>query len=265
MNPPRLLPSYGNRALYKHALDFAARLLRHSYPLSWLSLFDRYTIQLSLAESGSDLSCLSLLLSCETMDQAAGEGTKRAKGRMSTQIRWGCYPETRFASLVLRLGRRPIYCSTSCCCIRPSIAYACDTHHGSSAPPRPLLCERSLLQRADGSAKWAQEGSAVLAAVHGPVAAGPRKENPERAMVEVIFKPRTGLPSSKEHELEEVLRQTVEGVLLATLHPRTLVTVVVQVLQADGSLLACAVNAACAALVDAGVPLASLFGEPAVG
>lgn len=105
----------------------------------------------------------------------------------------------------------------------------------------------------------------MLAAVHGPVAAGPRKENPERAMVEVIFKPRTGLPSSKEHELEEVLRQTVEGVLLATLHPRTLVTVVVQVLQADGSLLACAVNAACAALVDAGVPLASLFGEPAVG
>jgi len=104
----------------------------------------------------------------------------------------------------------------------------------------------------------------VLAAVHGPVAAGPRKENAERAVVEVVFKPRSGLPTSADHELEEVLRATVEGALLAALHPRTLVTVVVQVLQADGALLACAVNAACAALVDAGVPLASLFASVSV-
>jgi exosome complex component RRP46 len=106
-----------------------------------------------------------------------------------------------------------------------------------------------------------QDGSAVLAAVHGPAAAGPRKENPERAAVEVVFKPRSGLPGSQEHEWEEILRQAVEGVLLASLHPRTLVTVVVQVLSADGALLSCAANAACAALADAGIPLTSLFGE----
>jgi hypothetical protein len=35
----------------------------------------------------------------------------------------------------------------------------------------------------------------------------------------------------------------------------------VQVLQADGSLLAVAVNAVCAALTDAGVPMNSMFGE----
>jgi ribonuclease PH len=136
----------------------------------------------------------------------------------------------------------------------------------SSPPARatpnnsPLLCERSLLQRADGSAKWVQDGSAVLAAVSGPAAAGPRRENSERAVVEVVFKPCSGLAGSREREWEEVLRETVGGVLLAALHPRTLVTVVVQVLQADGALLSCAVNAACAALVDAGVPLTSLFG-----
>lgn len=38
-------------------------------------------------------------------------------------------------------------------------------------------------------------------------------------------------------------------------------TDVPQVLQAGGSLLACALNAACAALVDAGVPLSSMFCE----
>ncbi|GBF94102.1 exosome complex exonuclease [Raphidocelis subcapitata] len=124
---------------------------------------------------------------------------------------------------------------------------------------RPLLCERGLLQRADGSAKWVQGGSAVLAAVNGPAAAGPRREDAERAVVEVVFKPRNGPAGSCESELGEVLRGAVEGVLLASLHPRTAVTLVVQVLQADGALLACAANAACAALVDAGVPLSALF------
>ncbi len=33
-----------------------------------------------------------------------------------------------------------------------------------------------------------------------------------------------------------------------------------QVLQEDGSVLPCALNAACAALVDAGVPLSTMFG-----
>jgi exosome complex component RRP46 len=50
-----------------------------------------------------------------------------------------------------------------------------------------------VLARADGSAKWAQEGSAVLAAVHGPHQAGQRREDAERAVVEVLVKPRNGL------------------------------------------------------------------------
>jgi hypothetical protein len=37
--------------------------------------------------------------------------------------------------------------------------------------------------------------------------------------------------------------------------------VVLQVLQDDGSLLTCALNAACAALLDAGIPMNQLFGE----
>ena len=117
-----------------------------------------------------------------------------------------------------------------------------------------------MLNSADGSARWVQDGSAVLAAVHGPVAAGARRENAERAVVDVVLRPRAGPAGPREHEMAEVLRQTVEGALLAALHPRAAVTVAIQVLQADGSLLACAVNAACAALADAGVPLSSLFG-----
>jgi len=60
-----------------------------------------------------------------------------------------------------------------------------------------VQCERGPLQRADGSARWAQGSSAVLAAVHGPRATAQRKEDPERAVVEVVFRPRSGLAGAR--------------------------------------------------------------------
>ena len=119
-----------------------------------------------------------------------------------------------------------------------------------------MQCERGPLQRADGSARWGQGGTAVLAAVYGPRGTAARKEDPERAVVEVVFRPRCGLagaPGPSIHLLlsspldltanqygwgfagpaerlaEATLRRTVEGVLIAALHPRTAVTVVLQV------------------------------------
>jgi hypothetical protein len=65
----------------------------------------------------------------------------------------------------------------------------------SPPPPlRPLVSERAVLERADGSAKWVQDGTAVLAAVHGPTQAGQRREDAERAVIQVLFKPRNGVP-----------------------------------------------------------------------
>ncbi len=51
------------------------------------------------------------------------------------------------------------------------------------------------------------------------------------------------------------------AVFLAALHPRTLVQVILQVENDNGALLACALNAACAALMDAGIPMKHIFGE----
>jgi hypothetical protein len=71
--------------------------------------------------------------------------------------------------------------------------------HALTPPPkplpvyRPLVSERAVLERADGSAKWVQDGTAVLAAVHGPTQAGQRKEDAERAVIQVLFKPRNGI------------------------------------------------------------------------
>jgi hypothetical protein len=57
---------------------------------------------------------------------------------------------------------------------------------------RLITCERGTLHRADGSARWTQDSSSVLAAVYGPRQVQIRKEDAEQAVVEVVFKPRSG-------------------------------------------------------------------------
>jgi exosome complex component RRP46 len=60
-------------------------------------------------------------------------------------------------------------------------------------------------------------------------------------------------------ERASYIRQCVEAVLLLTAAPRTRIQIVVQVLADGGSVLACALNAATLALLDAGVPTTSLL------
>ncbi|DBA99800.1 hypothetical protein WJX82_010461 [Trebouxia sp. C0006] len=129
---------------------------------------------------------------------------------------------------------------------------------------RTLLCERGLLQRADGSARWSQDKTSVLAAVYGPRTTLGRKEDSEQAVVEVTFKPNFGMyrynaPGGTENQYQKLIRKAVQGVFAASLHPRTAVQVIIQVVRDGGSVLSCALNAACAALVDAGVLLHNVF------
>lgn len=60
-------------------------------------------------------------------------------------------------------------------------------------------------------------------------------------------------------EAAQALRDALEATVLASLHPRSRLDVCVSVLAADGGWLAAAVNAASAALADAGVPCADLL------
>ncbi|CAG9465793.1 unnamed protein product [Pedinophyceae sp. YPF-701] len=124
---------------------------------------------------------------------------------------------------------------------------------------RSMVCERGVLERADGSARWTQGGTSVLAAVHGPLVRGGPREDPERMTVEVTILPRSGLPTSRDRHNETVVRATVESAVLLNAHPRCCVTVALQVAADDGAVLACALNAASAALVDAGVPMRHPF------
>ncbi|XP_042483713.1 exosome complex exonuclease RRP46 homolog isoform X2 [Macadamia integrifolia] len=55
-----------------------------------------------------------------------------------------------------------------------------------------------------------------------------------------------------------ILKRTLQSICVLTINPNTTTTVILQVVNDDGSLLPCAINAACAALVDAGIPLKHL-------
>lgn len=95
----------------------------------------------------------------------------------------------------------------------------------------------------------------MIAAVYGPRAAGPRNEDPSKAVLDVIFRPASGIGGSREAEYERVISETLASVVLTALHPRCEVQVVLQAASEDGSVLGAAINAALVALVDAGVPL----------
>ncbi|MQL97894.1 hypothetical protein Taro_030594, partial [Colocasia esculenta] len=123
---------------------------------------------------------------------------------------------------------------------------------------RPLACTRSLLHRAHGSAQWSQGETIVLAAVYGPKVGIRKGENPEKASIEVVWKPKTGQIGKAEKEYEMILRRTLQSICLLTVHPNTTTSVILQVVSDDGALLPCAINASCAALVDAGIPLKHL-------
>ncbi|NXI11482.1 EXOS5 protein, partial [Irena cyanogastra] len=95
--------------------------------------------------------------------------------------------------------------------------------------------------------------TSVLAGLYGPAEAKVSKELPDRAALEVLLRPKVGLPGVLERSREQLLRQTCEAVLLGALHPRTAISLVLQVLSDAGSV------SFPAGLLDAGLPLAALF------
>lgn len=104
-----------------------------------------------------------------------------------------------------------------------------------------------------------QGDTSVLAGVYGPVEIKISRELHDKSTIEVMVRPKVGLPAIQEKNQEQLIRETCESVILGTLHPRTSITIVLQIINDAGSLLACCLNAACMGLMDAGIPMRALF------
>jgi exosome complex component RRP46 len=120
---------------------------------------------------------------------------------------------------------------------------------------RPMRCERGLLQRADGSARFSQQRTTVLVAVFGPCEIKKRREELDRATLEVVVRPPAGPPGPREREMEAQLHGLFAPLIVRSLHPRSAISIVAQVVEDDGGALACAINCAAIALADAGVAM----------
>lgn len=96
----------------------------------------------------------------------------------------------------------------------------------------------------------------MVAAVYGP--REPRLRHRElfdRAFLEVVVRPRVGVPGPSERQIEALLARQLEHIVLTTAYPRTQISVVLQMTSCDGALGAVAGNAAQLALLDAGVAM----------
>jgi ribonuclease PH len=92
-----------------------------------------------------------------------------------------------------------------------------------------------------------------MAAVHGPLAPLNMAKEKEKALVSVVIK--SGRLDKTEYEWGEFLGNVLSSCIDGEQYPRAVVEIVLQIIQADGSLLSCMLHAAVAALMDAGVEL----------
>eukprot|EP00823_Brevimastigomonas_motovehiculus_P009290 TRINITY_DN895_c0_g1_i1.p2 TRINITY_DN895_c0_g1~~TRINITY_DN895_c0_g1_i1.p2 ORF type:complete len:387 (+),score=151.08 TRINITY_DN895_c0_g1_i1:45-1163(+) len=130
---------------------------------------------------------------------------------------------------------------------------------------RTIECERSLLNRADGSVRYTQGQTTVLVAVFGPSEVMMKhQEKIDRATVLVSFKSLTGSATNLDTYRSFVIRQALESIILSSLHPRTKISIIIQVIRDDGSLVSASLNAACLALLDAGIPCCGLLSSVTV-
>ncbi len=139
---------------------------------------------------------------------------------------------------------------------------------------RPIKMEVGVLKRADGSCYYEQGDNKVMAAVYGPREVHPRhQEEATKAIVRYRYnmasfsvddRKRPG-PDRRSVELSKVSRQAIEPLVLTERFPRSAVDVFVEVLQADAGTRTAGINAACLALVDAGIPMRGLVAACAAG
>lgn len=138
---------------------------------------------------------------------------------------------------------------------------------------RKIRCACGALARADGSAYYEQGNTRVLAAVYGP-REPERRAAHDRAVVFAEYstaafatpgRRRVRKGDRRSIDAGEMIKSVFEGVILTKVLPRTRIDIYVQVLQDDGGALVAAVNAASAALVDAGVPMRDLVVACSVG
>jgi len=128
------------------------------------------------------------------------------------------------------------------------------------------MLELRPLQKSDGSARFKLGNSCVVAGVFGPRDIKNRgREIFDRAVLDVVVRPRIGIAGPFERELEAHLLRQLDHIVLHQEYPRTQILVVLQIKSTDGSVGAVAGNAAFLALLDAGIAMRATVLSVSIG
>ncbi|XP_034486841.1 exosome complex component RRP46 isoform X1 [Drosophila innubila] len=134
-----------------------------------------------------------------------------------------------------------------------------DTESGAKDKLRVMQCKFNPLSRCDGSVMYSQGATVVIAAVLGPIEVKTQNLSIEGSYLECNYRPKAGLPQVKERIREAAIKDVLELALLSETYPRSKMSVQVQELEDRGSIDACALNAACLAMLIGGLPLKYSF------
>lgn len=119
---------------------------------------------------------------------------------------------------------------------------------------RPIDSYSHELSRSNGSVKYSQGKTTLLVAIHGPVAcSNVRDEKYDRCSVTVSFRHVSGSVTSSDYDLQQSLAAVFSRVILLSQYPRANISIAIQVIHNDGSIISAAINAVMMALLDAGI------------
>ncbi|ALC47668.1 Rrp46 [Drosophila busckii] len=124
---------------------------------------------------------------------------------------------------------------------------------------REMRCKFNPLSRSDGSVMFSQGATVVIAAVLGPIEVKTQNLSIEGSYMECNYRPKAGLPQVKERIREAAIKDVLELAVLSEAYPRAKMSLQLQELEDRGSIDACALNAACLAMLIGGLPLKYSF------
>ncbi|XP_073985124.1 exosome complex component Rrp46 [Rhodnius prolixus] len=117
-----------------------------------------------------------------------------------------------------------------------------------------MNCELNVLSKPDGSVILSQADAVVVASVYGPYEMKHTKIEDDMPF-QVTFKPKAGPTNNLCKTYEDMIRGACESVIFRKSYNRHETTLLVQELQSGGSVLPCAINASCLALINSGIDM----------
>lgn len=126
--------------------------------------------------------------------------------------------------------------------------------------------QTGYLSQVDGSCRLQHNNNntAVICSVSGPLEPKARQELPTTLAIELIIRPATGIPTTREINLQNLLNHIAKQIIIGTLYPRQLCQITCQILESGESInynnweiISC-INALSCALIDSGLAMNSL-------